>query len=431
MTRLKSSKLVLTNRLRYKWYQRLNFFKTKLRNQIYRIRILDKGYVLCTALLKSQTLRKYRLISARECCEKNNWSYVVIERAVTRKVCKPCYFEKCEETIEKFISPDIYIAEFHNVFVVGGVGAIFTQTECIYDALARDKEERYDVRFSALKYRMGNYVEVMHSRKSKEIKEAIFLVGFASYNYYHITVEILSRLKYVDSLEKYRYLPILIDEVVMEMPQIKQLLSRINTFNHPVILVGDMGIKVERLIYPSMNTWMPINVKHAEMAKNSDYQIAETAVYNIRECAKEIFSPSNHLKLFISRKNLKNVRLENEEEIRGIFERNGYEVIFPENMTYEEQVAYFSEAKIVVCATGAVLTNIIYCMPNTIIGCIIPEEYHFYLYSTIGKLLNLRNIYLDAEVTERAAYFSANKYIVNKEYCLRYIKKVEAILSEE
>ncbi len=427
--------IMLRSRFTRVCYQKIYFFKLKIRNYIRKYKMLDRTYVLLTAFLHNKELKSFELCSAIDCCEEKQWDYRLIEEAKPRKICKPQYFENNKESIEVYWSPEIYMAEFYDVFVIREIGAVFTETKCIFDELINDEEDRYDARFSGLKYKEGDKVEVVLSKKIRNVKEAIFLTGFAPYNYYHLTVEILSRLSYADSVEKYRTLPILVDEIVLKIPQFEQLLRRINIYCHPIIAMDDTVVKVKRLIYPSKNTWMPISLKKSDMVKNSDYMIAETALYNIREKVKDLLPTEQGLKhnkkIFVSRRDAKNIRLENEREIRILFEQNGYEVIFAEDMTYEEQVICFSKAKCVVCATGAVLTNIIYCIPGTIIGCIMPEEYHFYLYSTIGYLMNLRNIYLNAEVTERTAYFSSNMFTLNPQYCQRYIIEIERLLEKE
>ena len=86
----------------------------------------------------------------------------------------------------------------------------------------------------------------------------------------------------------------------------------------------------------------------------------------------------------------------------------------------KEQVKLFSEASCVVSATGAALTNIIYCNEGTIIGCIIPQKYHFYLYSTLASLVKCKSIFLDAKIVSKTNYSSTDTFFVDEEKCLRY-----------
>lgn len=66
-------------------------------------------------------------------------------------------------------------------------------------------------------------------------------------------------------------------------------------------------------------------------------------------------------KIYISRNRYKYRNLINENEMMQAIDGLGFEIIYPELLSYEEQVRIFSEAKVIIASTGSALTNLLYC----------------------------------------------------------------------
>lgn len=72
-------------------------------------------------------------------------------------------------------------------------------------------------------------------------------------------------------------------------------------------------------------------------------------------------------RLFISRKSFAQRKLLNEEAIEQQLVRLGFEVIYPELLSFTEQVRKFSSARIVVGSCSSALTNCIFCPAGTVV----------------------------------------------------------------
>ena len=120
-------------------------------------------------------------------------------------------------------------------------------------------------------------------------------------------------------------------------------------------------------------------------------------------------------------------RLINEKEIIEIFEEYGYRIVNPEDMTYAQQVELFSKAKCVVGASGAGFTNVIYCNPGTVVGCIVPRKYNFCAFATLAEMVGCKSLFLDAKVKIPGITFSTDKYSVNKSEVVNYIMALEKL----
>jgi len=115
------------------------------------------------------------------------------------------------------------------------------------------------------------------------------------------------------------------------------------------------------------------------LKKNCTYFIKEGTIINN---PKSGFYNSDHIKhlrefyipksgtlpfrkIYISRKNEKLRKIVNEANLYPILLENGYEIIEPQFMSFNEQVTLFSEAKEVISIHGAALTNIIFMQAGT------------------------------------------------------------------
>ncbi len=65
------------------------------------------------------------------------------------------------------------------------------------------------------------------------------------------------------------------------------------------------------------------------------------------------------------RREIKNIEIL--EKYLKIKYKNKFKAIFFENLSFEEQIKYFNNAKIIICAHGAVMSNMFFCKPSTTI----------------------------------------------------------------
>jgi len=366
----------------------------------------------------------YKVDSIKELCKDKNFNYQIVEKAQEVEVVEPSYitFENKsvhfkQEKIHKCHSKDIYIAEMLDVGIVGENTAVLTDRKLLNDMAKNDLKMRLDLAFGSIKH-INNERAIIEYQESKEqISEGISLIGFAPWNYFHLTVELLSRLEYIDKKAEYADIPLLVDDSILKIPQYLDLLNIMNKKNRKVIPIKkSLLYKVGRLIYPSYSSHMPINVKTSTCI--NDFLISKRALSFIRETVFDYFGIDTNKKigskkLFISRKNLDHTRLSNEKKVVEYFSEKKFEIIFPERMSFEEQVKMFSEAIIIAGSTGAAFTNIIYCPKDTLLLNIIPKNYHFYLFSTMAKLLKLESCFFDADVVKKSLAPSCETYKVN------------------
>jgi len=377
-------------------------------------------------------LYRFPMMGVKKYCLKNQLKISVVEPETDRLVCTPKYFGSFEqEEIHILKSPEIYLADLYDVDIIGANSIIMKDQYCLYDMFELDTLKRYDFEFASIKTMDRDDKAIIVAMDTGIIiEEGIFLLGFGSSNYFHLTVELIAKLKYIDNEPEIRSLPILVDESIMKVPQFRQMIEVVNIHERQIIpLKSGHKYRVKRLVFPSDCSWMPINIKNNTSLDIQDFRVAEGNLRYVRETVMKNLKIEKCVptrKIFISRKSQYSGRLINEAEVSQLFGQYGYEVIYPEDLTFEQQVRVFSEAKYIAGVTGAGLTNILYCSPGTTFICIIPQKHNFYMYSTIAKMMALNPVFLDAQVLRQGDKGSSDKFILPIDYCSAFLDTLDS-----
>ncbi len=387
-------------------------------------KLFDIAYHLIDALIHRKKIRWLKVKSIEQYCKDNNEVILEVESECNRIVYEPPFFETSSGKEYQFFSPSIYLAYIHDIIVVGSTGVILAKENILCDMIQRDTEHRIKWPWGEVRRVESDKVLVVVNRGVMKIDKGINLCGFASDNYYHFTMEILSRLGYINNLLDADNIPVLIDERIKTHSQLEQLLQTVNPNREVIYVPSGTCVKVQSLIQPSMNTWGILNVASWAEFQMKDNLLAKSGLINIRMQAEKYRKAQTKKKFYISRKNYTAIRLTNEADLLSLFRKEGFEIIYPETLEYMEQVGLFSSARCIVGATGAALTNIIYCHPETVIGCIIPQEYGFCVYSTLAYYLRCKVLFLNPNITYRSACIVEDEYEVDIEQCKRYIQKL-------
>ncbi len=119
-----------------------------------------------------------------------------------------------------------------------------------------------------------------------------------------------------------------------------------------------------------------------------------------------------HRKLYISRRDTRNRRLENEDEVENLVSSCGFEVVCLTGMPLAEQIELFAGATHVIAAHGAGLTNIVFCRPATNILEIHMLPYISWCYRRLAGVYALNYGCIWASATFRtAAIHDATYYL--------------------
>lgn len=303
--------------------------------------------------------------------------------------------------------PQLYLYSISEAFV-SNLGVISTINGNI---IAESAEQ-----FVSNKHNPDGFIRIHENNFAlQEIKSAkifhgenILLINKHSDNYGHFILECLPNIRLLKEIPNLADAKVVIHKTLnpalrqalfesLELADIKE--SQIIEFGNK----GEIGI-FEKLHYPSPITGHP--TWKSEVAVRFCENLAEKI---INSNTKQIHrNPSSDF-LYISRSTLYKRRPTNEEEVIETLVSHGFDVIYPETISVQEQIIIFSRAKIIVGILGAAMTNIVFSPNNTQIIMLIPDSIsgHFFwdlaslkhqaYYAVFCKIVSQQRGYGDAD----------------------------------
>lgn len=341
--------------------------------------------------LKSQSIFEF-------CTTSNNSSIHYFKQDRQTLISKPIYFPNNTAEYETIHMPPLYWTVLDNIAIIGESNFIISEKKLLYDQYKTDNINFTDTAFIDKRtiYRLNKNVKVYYNRFSnKKIHTAISLVRNYSWNYYHFIFEFISQLWFLNQCNIPLNIPIIVDNRIKNIPQYMEFLNLLN--KRPIIyLKRREKLKVNRLFFLSTVNIIPPNYIDFNRIKVDDNLFDPDFVSFLRNQMLPFAELNNtHLfeRIFISRKNNNN-RSYNESEVEQVVKKYGYISITPEDLSIKEQIAIFSHAKYIIAASGAALTNMIYCNPQCKIVVLSGCQSDLSIFSNIASILDLNLIYI-------------------------------------
>lgn len=220
------------------------------------------------------------------------------------------------------------------------------------------------------------FYEVKVPSKTQGLQKGIFLSGLFSWNYYHFTYQIITKLQWTEKIPF--DVPLLVDRKAKDIPSFASLLEICNTQHRPVIVLEEnVRYIVEDLFLISAPTVLLPNYKIgvAPPVVACLYQPSTLRYLRERIVPFGKYSPSYPKRIFLGRKYVTSGRRPfNEKECIACAKEFGFEVVYPELMSFEQQVGLFHNAECIIGGSGAAFTNLVYCNEN--IKVVVFSKYH-------------------------------------------------------
>jgi capsular polysaccharide biosynthesis protein len=248
------------------------------------------------------------------------------------------------------------------------------------------------------------------------VERGLSMFGVQSGNYGHWFVEFLPKMLVLDRDEP-ADVPIYIDRGMP--PTHLESLQILNSSNRPIrYMPEDSIVHFGQLGVAPVPAYFPLDLK-----RNASYDTVWPAdvfsdlrsVLMRRVEQSEEVSLRSKRPLFISRKGFASRQLLNEAEISDFLASFGFETIYPEQLTFAEQVNVFRSASIVVGSCSSALTNCLFCDPDCpVIGLIHDEpSFNFNGYSSFLLSGGVRIIFVRGKsLKEVGTHPLHSRYIV-------------------
>ena|GEM_PF-854935 len=207
-----------------------------------------------------------------------------------------------------------------------------------------------------------------------QLPEAILLSGRCSFNFYHWLIEYLPRLKEIEARGGLSDVPVLVSN---QMPfQHYEALSVFLSPDQPIVSLDPRTLaEVERLHVPSFSTYVPDDFdsplwKMGVVSRAHVEFLRERVLGAIGDEA----SASSPRKVFLSRARNVGRAMSNEREIVKLCRDAGFTVVYPELMSFREQVECFRHADVIMGPSGAAFANVVFCRPGTRVYALTSER---------------------------------------------------------
>jgi len=219
---------------------------------------------------------------------------------------------------------------------------------------------------------------------SKDVKHingvGAVLVSPKSHNYYHWLNDVLPRLKL--------YEPV--------FDKINHFCIASNVPNKFIEILSDFGITKDKIILLNYKEKLHFDHLYVSSLSGSEGRSPKWAVDYLREKLIKTESPvSSFKKFYLKRGDATERKILNEAEIIKTLLAEGFEIIDPGMLSINDQVNLMQQAKIIISAHGAALSNLLFSSEKTVVIEIFsPDYFRTDCYYTLSAILKLNYWYI-------------------------------------
>lgn len=260
--------------------------------------------------------------------------------------------------------PEKWLATITDASVIGGFQVVANNRLVIYEPAA-DPHHGFVAGIWPYVVSIDQKSEILlwfRYKKEISLPSAILLSGRCSPNYYHWLVEYLGKSYILSERDDLKKTPLIVDDKMFpqEFESLQAMLP-----DWPVYrLEPSTLLKVKKLHVASACTNLTDNLR-GPMWKFS--AICFKTLGHMRSTVFQRFGieegGAGSRKIFLARRTGRNII--NTPEVEEVLASYGYEIVDTGQLSFEQQVRLFAEARTIVGAMGAAFTNLIFCQPGT------------------------------------------------------------------
>ncbi|MGU3287269.1 glycosyltransferase family 61 protein [Methylobacterium mesophilicum] len=336
----------------------------------------------------SAPLAAYEIVSVKALSETGGASYVEILPG--RRIEAPAlkFWEPPPPLLSEpgeLDMPPLYLAFLQEAHAFPRSNVVVTGDRVVYDVAAHPRRKdiliqdgvNLDQIMMAAFGQSRALIEIPED--AERIEAGLMMFGLQSRNYGHWFSEYVPRMLCYNDPRCPSGIPLCIDD---HMPGThEEILTLLDTRDRPVIRLPAKPISFGRLGMAPVPAFFPFDMKPGQTFYDTIWpaDIFGMVRDRILERARErgVLSERNDRRLFISRKAFTQRVLENEQEVADRLRPLGFEVIYPETLSFLEQVALFHSAALVVGSSNSSLNNALFSRPGCQILGLIHEDLSF------------------------------------------------------
>lgn len=266
--------------------------------------------------------------------------------------------------------PEIFVAIIRNAMTCGGTNLIFADGEVVchdlYDFERDYTSEEHHGR-AIIDPRFRRIWWYSYDELPEQIPVAATFVDACAPNYAHWMTEVLPRIALFCAEERFRGVPIVVDDG-LHKNMMESLLLVTGAGREIITLPAGKALAVNQLYVTSAAGYVPFGRRTSRLSDHSHGVFSPRAFEKLRsqlnvrgqETKEEAWPQKIYLRRDASMREIINAA-----ELEKLLVARGYVIVEPENLTFLQQIQVFRNAKAIVAPTGAGLSNAICCQRGT------------------------------------------------------------------
>jgi capsular polysaccharide biosynthesis protein len=316
------------------------------------------------------------VVSVQHWCEATQSPYYVIGSAQQIVTPSPKYIgAKIDATFGVANTNELYVAELKQARIISKCDVIIVDnTTVLCDAMTHTLGGTIDPLYEpAIKYQHANKLLVDYTNYQKiHAERGILLAGVTSHHFGHWMLEHLPKYRMLDALRVYDNWPVYVDA---DMPASHYDSLRLITGGKRQIIkiAANTTVIFDRLLIAPTFTFFPyhcwpetqMTIDIGPISPGSCHYLRAKLLSAMGLDAMPIVTQKKGRRLFIARDFISARKMLNEAEIQDFLKTLGFEMVYPEQLTFEQQVRIFNEAEIIIGPNGSGFTNAFFCKEGT------------------------------------------------------------------
>jgi len=257
--------------------------------------------------------------------------------------------------------------------------------------------KKYPIIFS-FKKSLKTFRRTDFKKQKISLEKGIWALDEKSFHYFHWFCDTLTRYLQVKTYNN-QY-PLLISSNLIEKEYIRETLNLLN-INYS-IYDYEVPYKIDNLLISS-------HITDSGNYSNSNI----TLLSSLLKSSIEVTTPKN--RIWISRNKSKHRKIANEDSLIPVLKQYGFQIIYPEDISFIEQLSLYRNAEIIGGLHGGALTNILFMNEGT--KLIEIRRYGDNMnncYFSLASELKIDYYYLESESIDEDFYISDVKVKVQQ-----------------
>ena len=314
-----------------------------------------------------------------------------------------------------------YLAQLRDVCVIGWSDVLVAKKGCcaLYDLAVSNEDDRLECEHPpTVIVSPGHAIIEWRDGEPLGVENGILLVGRGWDSYAHWLFDFLPKLGFLAQRPSYENWPILVDDGLYDQ-QKEAVRLLVGPDREIVSLKAHRAYRLGQVVTMSdFSSMRQQSYRPFASPSGNEAAIAPPAVEFLRHRVGAQYESGIHARrrLYVSRKHqTKFRRLENEQDVETLCIRHGFEVVYPEQLRFAEQVRLFSQAQVIVGPGGSNMANTVFAPQGArvlILACRSPRI-NYYFFANLAQQCGHRLAYVLGHTTGRHSLGYQNDYAVS------------------